>query len=384
MGFYFIFFTHFLLYTFFFDVVLQLIPVKMNKQSNDNLLSRQLQEWYRQYRRDLPWRDSNNPYAVWVSEIILQQTRVNQGRDYFLRFMERFPDIESLAKAPEDEVMKCWEGLGYYSRARNLHAAARQVVEEFKGHFPASHDEMLRLKGVGEYTAAAVASIVFGQPYPVVDGNVFRVLSRLFAIKEPIDTSTGRKLFTGTAAAILDPQDPGTHNQAIMELGALVCTPRLPRCGECPLQHYCMAFERGEVSAFPVKKGKPVLRRRYLNYFHIEQDGFTFIRRREDADIWRNLYEFPLIETETESDLAALQSDPRFHTLFPPDSEVSFRHVCRLKHLLTHLIIHADFYRVELPGTKFPALEGDFLRIGSASLSEYPVSRLLQRYLETI
>ena len=356
----------------------------MHKKENDKLISNLLQDWYVRHRRMLPWRDSNDPYAVWVSEIILQQTRVNQGQDYFLRFMKRFPDVKSLAKAPEDEVLKTWQGLGYYSRARNLHAAARQVMEQFGGIFPSSHNEILLLKGVGEYTAAAVASIVFGLPYPVVDGNVYRVLSRLFAIEEPIDSASGKKLFAETAASILDRQDPGNHNQAIMELGALVCTPRLPRCQECPLQASCLAFERNDVSRFPVKKGKTIQKARYFNYFHIEQNGYTFIKKRERADIWKNLYEFPLIETEAQSDLFKLQSDPQFSTLFQPVGEIFFQHKLRIRHVLSHRIIHADFYRVELSGQKSSGLEERFIKITPASIPEYPVSRLIQKYLETI
>lgn len=356
----------------------------MYKKESDKLISNLLQDWYEHHRRSLPWRDSKDPYAIWVSEIILQQTRVSQGHDYFLRFMEKFPDIKSLARAPEDEVLKAWQGLGYYSRARNLHTAARQVMEKFDGVFPSSYNDILSLKGVGEYTAAAVASIVFGLPYPVVDGNVYRVLSRLFAIEEPIDSTSGRKLFTETATSILDQQDPGNHNQAIMELGALICTPRLPKCPDCPLQAVCLAFERKNVSDLPVKKGKTIQKVRYFNYFHIEQNGYTYIKKRERSDIWKNLYEFPIIETGEQSDLLMLQADLRLSALFQPVGEIFFQHKLRLRHVLSHQIIHADFYRVELNEQEISDLEQEFIKITSASISEYPVSRLIHKYLETI
>lgn len=356
----------------------------MSEKENDNLIGSLLQSWYAQHKRNLPWRATKDPYVVWVSEIILQQTRVDQGHDYFLRFIERFPDIKSLALAPEDDVLKIWQGLGYYSRARNLHTAAKQIMEKFNGVFPASHSDILLLKGVGEYTAAAVASIVYDLPCPVVDGNVFRVLSRLFAIGVPIDSASGRKLFTETAKSILDKQNPGTHNQAIMELGALICTPRLPKCPECPLQAVCLAFEEKNVTGFPVKKGKTIQKERYFNYFHIEQNGYTYIRKRNNSDIWKNLYEFPLIETEAPSDLLKLQANSGFSSLFQSAGEVYIEHKLRLRHVLSHRIIHADFYRVELNGQQNTDLEKEFIKIKSASISEYPVSRLIHKYLETI
>lgn len=356
----------------------------MNKKESDKLISSLLQNWYAQHKRSLPWRDTNEPYIVWISEIILQQTRVNQGYDYFLRFIERFPDIKLLAEAPEDDVLKIWQGLGYYSRARNLHAAAKQIFEKFDGIFPTSYDTILSLKGVGEYTAAAVASIVYDLPHAVVDGNVYRVLSRLFAIDEPIDTTSGKKLFAETAQSILDEKHPGNHNQAIMELGALVCIPKQPKCMECPLQTVCLAFEQKNVSAFPVKKGKTVQKERFFNYFHIEHNGYTYINKRDNSDVWKNLYEFPLIETETQSDLLELQKNEEFTALFPSSGTIYFQHKLRIKHVLSHRIIHADFYRVELNQQTAFDLENKFIKIEFPSLFEYPVSRLIHKYLETI
>ncbi|MDO5665603.1 MAG: A/G-specific adenine glycosylase [Bacteroidia bacterium] len=356
----------------------------MNKIESDKLISSLLQNWYAQHKRSLPWRNSRNPYIVWISEIILQQTRVNQGHDYFLRFIEKFPDIKSLAEAPEDDVLKIWQGLGYYSRARNLHAAAKQIMEKFNGIFPTSYNNILSLKGVGEYTAAAVASIVYDLPHAVVDGNVYRVLSRLFAIDEPIDTTAGKKLFAKIAQSILDEQDSGNHNQAIMELGALVCAPKQPKCLECPLQIACLAFEKKTVPAFPVKKGKTIQKERFFNYFHIEHHGYTYIRKRDNSDIWKNLYEFPLIETETQSDFLKLQENKEFITLFPSANSIYFQHKFRLKHVLSHRIIYADFYVVEPNPKTILDFDEKFIKIDSASLFKYPISRLIHKYLETI
>lgn len=355
----------------------------MNKKERDKLISSLLQKWYAQHKRSLPWRDISDPYTVWISEIILQQTRVNQGYDYFLRFIEKFPDIGSLANAPEDDVLKIWQGLGYYSRARNLHAAARQIVEKFKGVFPDSYSDILSLKGVGEYTAAAVSSIVFNLPHAAVDGNVYRVLSRLFAIDEPIDSTAGKRHFAETAKYILDEQNPGNHNQAIMELGALVCTPKQPQCRQCPLQTICRAFEKGKMLDFPVKRGKTTQKERFFNYFHIEHDGYTYIKKRDNSDIWKNLYEFPLIETEAQYDLFKLQESNELAALIPLTNSVYFQHKIRLKHVLSHRIIHADFYRIEINANVCFDLESKFIKIKSASLSEYPVSRLIHKYLET-
>ena len=208
---------------------------RMSQIENELETSRLLRDWYRIHKRELPWRESSDPYIIWISEIILQQTRVAQGMDYFLRFTERFPDVASLASAEEDEVLKYWQGLGYYSRARNLHAAAKDIMERFGGIFPERYEDVISLKGIGEYTAAAIVSFVWNQPYPVVDGNVFRVLSRLFAVDTPIDTPKGKKAFTELAGLVMDPRYAGQHNQAIMELGALQCVPQNPDCEACPL-----------------------------------------------------------------------------------------------------------------------------------------------------
>ena len=260
--------------------------------------SRALLPWYRAHRRPLPWRGDPDPYRVWLSEVILQQTRVDQGLAYWQRFTERYPTVKDLATAPEGEVLKLWQGLGYYSRARNLLSAARQVVNDHGGQFPSTHAELLKLKGVGDYTAAAIASICFGRPDAVVDGNVFRVLARVFGIETPIDSTAGRKEFRALAGRLLDPAHPGDHNQAVMELGATVCTPKNYACLLCPLQARCIAFATGRIDALPVKAGVTRTRDRFFNYLHIATAKGLFLRQRTGKDIWQGLWELPLIESE--------------------------------------------------------------------------------------
>lgn len=337
--------------------------------------------WYQTHKRDLPWRRSGDPYVIWVSEIILQQTRIAQGLDYFLRFTGRFPDIRSLAEASEDEVLKYWEGLGYYSRARNLQAAARQIMAEFGGVFPSNHRDILSLKGIGDYTAAAIASFVWGQPYPVVDGNVFRVLSRLFALDTPIDTGKGKKEFTELAASVMNPRLAGLHNQAIMEFGALQCVPQSPDCAPCPLAGRCMAYAQGAPLSYPVKQNKPKTRDRYFNYFHITRDGKTLLNRRAGNDIWKGLYEFPLIETEKETDFATLQQAKAFQTLFSGTGKINISiKLSGIKHILSHQIIYATFYKIEIQHPS-PAMDS-YIEIPETTLDHYAFPRLIQIYLE--
>ena len=277
-----------------------------------NNFSEILINWYREHKRELPWRESSDPYLIWISEIILQQTRVVQGYDYFIRFIKRFPDVTSLAEADEDEVMKFWQGLGYYSRARNLHAAARSM----NGVFPKTYPEVLALKGVGEYTAAAICSFAYNMPYAVVDGNVYRVLSRYLGIETPIDSTEGKKLFASLAGEFLDKSRPAVYNQAIMDFGAIQCTPQNPACLFCPLAGSCMALSKSMVAQLPVKQHKTKTTERFLNYIYVRAGACTFINKRTGNDIWKNLFELPLIETAssvTEEELLAL---PEFIKLF--------------------------------------------------------------------
>lgn len=339
--------------------------------------SESLIKWYQENKRELPWRDSTDPYLIWISEIILQQTRVAQGYDYFLRFIGRFPDVESLADAQEDEVMKYWQGLGYYSRARNLHAAAQSM----DGVFPKSYSEVLALKGVGEYTAAAICSFAYGMPYAVVDGNVYRVLSRYLDVDVPIDTTGGKKLFAALADEMLDRSQPATYNQAIMDFGAMQCTPASPNCLFCPLADTCLALSRGRVSQLPVKQHKTKTTNRYFNYLYVRTGEYTYIGKRTGNDIWRNLFEFPLIETaESVSEELFLQL-PELNHLFALGEVPVIRSVCReVKHVLSHRVIYANFYEVILPeqSSSFSAYQ----RVKTEELEQYAVSRLVHAFIE--
>ena len=348
---------------------------------NFNLIANILIEWYNIHKRILPWRGVNDPYLIWISEIILQQTRVNQGLDYYNRFIERFPDIHSLAIADEQEVLRYWQGLGYYSRARNLHETARFIDKNFGGKFPDNYETILSLKGIGEYTAAAIASIAFGLPYPVVDGNVFRFLSRFFAVEEPIDTAKGKKQFTELAGLILTPSQAGLFNQAMMEFGALQCVPVSPDCSSCPFEAQCAAYASGKVSDFPVKRNKTKTQTVYLYYFHIHSGNHIYLTKREEKGIWQNLYEFPLIESETSLEWEELIQTDDFKALFPFTEPVHFRLVLKnQKHVLSHRILYATFYEVEIEKT--PQSFNKFTAILPAAIDEYPIHRLMQIYLE--
>src|ERR1043165_6651460 len=255
--------------------------------------SGKIMTWYEQNKRDLPWRNTRDPYLIWLSEVILQQTRVDQGMAYYHKFAEAFPTVKDLAKADSDKVMKLWQGLGYYSRARNLHAAAKMVAGKYKGVFPASYEGIKELKGVGDYTAAAIASFAFKLPHAVVDGNVYRVLSRVFGIETPIDSTQGKKEFNKLANELLDISNPADHNQAVMEFGSQFCKPVNPDCKSCFFNTKCFAFKHSKVPELPVKSKKTKVRSRYLNYFIIvDKNGSIFVHKRQKKDIWEGLYEF--------------------------------------------------------------------------------------------
>lgn len=333
--------------------------------------------WYKEYKRELPWRESSDPYLIWISEIILQQTRVVQGYDYFLRFIKRFPDVKTLADADEDEVMKYWQGLGYYSRARNLHAAARSM----KGVFPKTYSGVLALKGVGEYTAAAICSFAYHLPYAVVDGNVYRVLSRYLGIETPIDSTAGKKLFMTLANEFLDKANPADYNQAIMDFGAIQCTPQNPNCMFCPLADSCSALSKRLVTQLPVKQHKTKTTNRYFNYIYVRMGESTFINKRTGNDIWRNLFELPLIETATPVSEEEFLALPEFRALFAEGDVPVIRSVCRdVKHVLSHRVIYANFYEVALPENtcSFSAYQ----KIGVEELEQYAVSALVHTFIE--
>lgn len=348
-------------------------------------ISATLVEWYGRNRRELPWRETRDPYRIWISEVILQQTRVAQGLGYYLRFTGRFPDPAALAAAPEDEVLRLWQGLGYYSRARNLHAAARRIVREHGGRFPRTYPEVRALPGVGDYTAAAICSIAFGLPHATVDGNVYRVLSRLFDLALPVDEGRGRRAFASLAAELLDPRQPGMHNQALMEFGALHCVPSSPECIACPLAGRCLALAAGTVGERPVKRAKSTPIPRYFNYLHILWRGRTILSRRGAGDIWNGLYEFPLIETGSPAGWDEVIRTPRFGEWFPGREEFRLLGATRMPpHQLSHRTIHACVWRLEIPGKELPAPLRAFVLTEGPGPGERAVPRLLDRYFETL
>lgn len=350
---------------------------------NELEVSHILLDWYKTNKRNLPWRESSDPYIIWISEIILQQTRVVQGMDYFLRFTGRFPNVASLASAEEDEVLKYWQGLGYYSRARNLHAAAKEIMEKFGGVFPEEYKDILSLKGIGEYTAAAIASFVWNKPYPVVDGNVFRVLARLYALDVPIDTTQGKKQFTELAGIVMDPKRAGQHNQAIMEFGALQCVPQSPDCEVCPLKDRCTAYASGTVQSLPVKQNKTKTRARYFHYLYIIYKGQTWLSRRGKKDIWEGLYEFPLIETGEPMDFTGLQETEAFRKLFAGAGRLDISPDRKeVKHVLSHQVLYTAFYRIEIE--KVPEALDSYLAVPYEDIERYAVPRLIHIYLEKL
>ena len=350
--------------------------------------------WYQENKRDLPWRHTRNPYLIWISEIILQQTRVAQGYDYYRRFVHRFPDLFSLADADEDEVMKYWQGLGYYSRARNLHAAAKSMAQA--GGFPTTYQGVLALKGVGEYTAAAICSFAYEMPYAVVDGNVYRVLSRWLGIDTPIDSTIGKKEFSEAASELLDTTRPSLYNQAVMEFGALQCTPTSPRCTDCPLADSCMALHQGRVDTLPVKQHKTKVTNRYFNYIYVRMGAYTYINKRSGNDIWKNLYEFPLIETSEDisekPDILFRELEERFgKTSFSevendalPEGKRRFLRLIKrgVKHVLSHRIIYANFYELVLPQDT-PSLKG-YQKVPIKELHNFAVSNLVSQFFSLI
>lgn len=349
-------------------------------ENQNHKIRKILTDWYNVNKRELPWRQTKDPYKIWVSEIILQQTRVNQGFDYYIRFIERFPDIKSLAESDEQEVLRYWQGLGYYSRARNLHKAARIIQNDFNGIFPSNYEDIISLPGIGEYTASAISSFAFNLPYATVDGNIFRVLSRLTGNEIPIDTTAGKRFFTETAQNLLNKKAPRTHNQAIMEFGALQCTPKSPNCSECPLSLYCEAFKLNLVSTLPIKQGKTKVSNRYFNYFFIKNGNSTYLQKRTGNDIWKNLYEFPLIETEKEVKPENLLKHKEFIRMFDNVKISIDAQSIKKKHVLSHRIIHASFYTITINDENKHL--ANFLKTPLNELNRYPISRLTEKFLE--
>jgi len=301
--------------------------------------------WYLKNKRDLPWRDTTDPYVIWLSEIILQQTRVEQGLPYFLKFLENFPDVVAFAEASEERVLKLWQGLGYYSRGRNMLYTARYVVEHFNGSFPTAYQDLVKLKGVGSYTAAAISSFSSNERQAVVDGNVYRVLARYFGIEEAINSPRGQKQFAHLAQELIEEQEPSIYNQAIMEFGALHCKPKSPFCERCPIKLGCYAFQHQKVDQLPIKLKKIKIRKRWFNYFVGITNDEILAKQRQPGDVWQQLYDFPLIESENEVTIDDAVLLSKVHELFGKGVELKV--LDGLKHVLTHQTIYVQFFAID-------------------------------------
>ncbi|WP_298556562.1 A/G-specific adenine glycosylase [uncultured Algibacter sp.] len=343
------------------------------------IFSKTLIHWYSNNKRNLPWRETNNPYYIWLSEIILQQTQVKQGLPYYEAFVTKFPTVFDLANADESDVLKLWQGLGYYSRARNLHASAKYVANELKGTFPDNYKDLLKLKGVGDYTASAVASICFNEVTAVVDGNVYRVLSRYFGIDTPINSSQGAKEFKALAQELIDKKEPAEFNQAIMEFGATQCKPKNPNCGVCPFQGSCIALNKSRIGELPVKIKSAKAKKKYFNFLvFISEDEKTILEKREGKGIWQNLYQFPLIETEK-----SINSIAGFNNLLEKHDilknmrfELSLYNKEPIIHKLSHQHLYTKFWVVNLE--RLP-IEG----VSIGKVREFPVPILIGNFIES-
>lgn len=309
-----------------------------------------LTNWYSIHKRELPWRNTKDPYLIWLSEVILQQTQVKQGLPYYEAFVNQYPNIIVLAKANEHDILKLWQGLGYYSRARNLHVTAKTIVEEFKGEFPKTHNDLLKLKGVGDYTASAIASICFNEPTAVVDGNVYRVLARYFGIKTPINSSKGIKEFKTLASRLIDNKNPANYNQAIMEFGAKQCKPKNPECDLCPLNSSCVALQKNWIDTLPVKHKKVKVTKKYFNFLvFVSQNKKTIFKKRVEKGIWRNLYQFPLIETKKALDIKDFENHPEVKSMLNGTTfDFSLYNTNEIVHKLSHQHLHTKFWIVEV------------------------------------
>lgn len=329
--------------------------------------------------RKMPWKGEKDPYKIWISEIILQQTRVQQGLAYYERFIAAFPDVKSLAQAPEQTVFKLWEGLGYYSRCRNLIASAKYIHENLNDQFPAEYENILSLKGIGTYTASAIASFAFNKPYAVLDGNVFRVLSRFFGIETPINTPAGKKFYGELAQSLLDKDDPATYNQAIMDFGAVICKPVSPLCLECPLQKKCYAFLHDKVSVLPVNEKVIRQKERFFNYLIVEYQQKFYVNERTAKDIWQNLFEFILIETSSLADENIFLKTERFLDIFKTSQFVVLKVSETYSQKLTHQKIYGRFFHIKV--TRPLKDSGNYLLTSKAELMTLPFPKFITSYL---
>lgn len=340
-----------------------------------------LYEWHMMNQRDLPWKETGDPYRIWVSEIILQQTRVAQGLPYYLTFVERFPDVYSLANASEDELFSVWKGLGYYSRARNIHRAARIIVDQYNGAFPQSYDSIISLPGIGPYAAAAISSFAFGAPYPVIDGNVKRVVSRVFGIADPVDTTVGHHEISERIDQIFDREDPAAFNQAIMDFGAMQCKPRQPLCEKCPFENLCEAHLRGIVDQLPVKANKLTRKKRNFHYFVITIGDHVVLRKRRGRDVWQGLYEPLLYESqENGSPLDPGRQRELLGQWLLLNNHGSFLGNTSSRQILSHQEIMVQFYRYHFSGSD-AEVKTDAELVNPINLSNFAVPKVVDWYL---
>ena len=341
--------------------------------------------WYHINHRKLPWRETKDPYKIWVSEIIMQQTRVDQATAYYFRFIESFPDNNSLAEASEQDVLLVWKGLGYYSRARNMHATAMFVRDSMNAVFPSDYVTLLKLKGIGQYTAAAISSICAGEARPVVDGNVVRVISRIFGIHDPAGSSGSAGKVFARAGELISHENPGDFNQAVMEFGAIHCKPAKPLCSDCIFQRSCVAFNQNLTASIPAKRKEVQKRTRWLNYLFIhDSNGHAVFRKRTETDIWKNLFEPPVLETGKLLSIQEIGQDP-FWQYFADKMPLSVTGTADFRHLLTHQIIHARFFKVKLEAPSEILLpDEDGFQVLPWSQSGLPVSRLVEKFIQTL
>ena len=348
--------------------------IELNFSSN-------LLEWDKTINlREMPWKYERDPYKIWISEIILQQTRVAQGKDYYERFIKEFPDVHSLAIAPENKVFKLWEGLGYYSRCKNLIASAKFIDTNLNGKFPETYESLLELKGIGPYTASAIASFAYNLPHAVLDGNVFRVLARYFGMDTPINSQQGKKMYAAKAKDLLANNNPATYNQAIMDFGAIICKPASPLCSQCPLQNGCVAYQTNLVSKLPVNEKRIIKRKRYFHFLVVEYEGKIYVRKRSEKDIWQNLYEFLLIESTSILNERELLANEKFKNWFKGNQFEIIHKSDLLKQTLTHQIINGRFFCIHTlqPIKTVP----DYELVKPEQLSSLPFPKFITSFLK--
>lgn len=354
--------------------------MKETKLDNTIIFRKRLMQWHLQHNtRQMPWKGIKDPYKIWLSEIILQQTRVEQGQQYYEKFVQYYPTIKHLAEAKDDDVFKLWEGLGYYSRCKNLLFTARRIIEKYRGEFPSTYKDIIELKGIGPYTAAAISSFAFNLPHAVVDGNVYRVLARYFGITIPSDSTEGKQIFTALAQECLDMQQPGQYNQAIMDFGATVCTPSNPLCGKCPIESTCIAFKKNIVSSLPVKTKLLCKRNRWFTYFVIEQDKKILVRKRDGKDIWQDLHEFFLEESQQQQNwddeaIKKFAKEKMNHYIEAiSKSEVYIQH-------LTHQTIYTQFIQIKTRSAFLPS--GNYFFQPKEALQKLAFPKTIAQYIK--